>query len=126
MKNQKFLDNLGISLSAFANFTGDDAASFGLTLLFNVMSAVKDELKSLLGNFMGLLLTLLDSYDVLMGCTGGEAVIRSLAFLYMATVLGLLFSVGLGGLPLIIIIPAMALLTLVVSVLKDAFLRCSK
>ena len=97
-----------------------------LSYLFNILSVSADALKALLGNFIGLLLNALDSIDIFNNeCySAGETFFRALAFFYMATVLGLLFSYGVAGLYWPIIAAAMLYYTLIVMTLKDAFMRC--
>ena len=100
--------------------------SAALSYLFNILSVSADALKALLGNFIGLLLNALDSIDIFNNeCySAGETFFRALAFFYMATVLGLLFSYGVAGLYWPIIAAAMLYYTLIVMTLKDAFMRC--
>ena len=106
--------------------TAPTCLGVALSYLFNLLSVSADALKALLGNFIGLLLNALDSIDIFNNeCySAGETFIRALAFFYMATVLGLLFSYGVAGLYWPIIAATMLFYTLIVMTLKDAFMKC--
>jgi hypothetical protein len=114
----------GISFGAISGVSAEQWGEFFLNTLANVYGALKDKLKLILGNFLGVLMNLLDSWDIYTGCLGGEGAIRALAFLFMATALGLLVTAGLAGANIIVIILVMSFLAVLISTMKDAFLKC--
>ena len=86
-----------------------------------LLSIAGQILQKILGTFLRLLLNLLDAGDIFDKCFGADAVVRPLAFLYMALALSAMFGYVLAGLPIFFIIIGVIFLTLVVNSLKDAF-----
>ena len=99
---------------------------FVLNVIAGVFENLASNLLNVLGKFLSGLLNVRDDLSILDSCAGGEAVIRMLAFLFMAVTLSALFVIGLAGLPFLFIVIGVIFLTLVVDSLKSAFLRCPK
>ena len=105
----------------------EDAVGFLMNVMAEMLSIAGKILQQILGTFLSLLLNILDAKDLFDKCFGVDAVLKPLAFLYMALVLGAIVGYLLSFLPIFLILIGVIYLTLTVNAMKDAIGRgCDK